>query len=300
MTTKKEGKEFQEYRKQWELATKMEILTEVPLHIDIELTNKCNLDCKMCWQNEEMTYSKGNMDFTLFKKIIDESVISGVKAIKLQSRGESTIYPKLFDAIKYAKKKGIMDIQITTNATMFKSSNNNDFLTSGLDLLIISIDNDHIESYNRLNKDKNYEEVVQNILNLLIERDNRKLKSPQIRLQITSATTDINPLVAKYKESFEKYVDYFTIDPYFLLSDNDGIVTNPRTTPCPYPWQRLVINYDGKVTVCCRDFNCSMIMGDIKNETLSQIWNSDKFNNFRELHSLGRRAEIDFCRICNS
>ncbi|MFW3341625.1 radical SAM/SPASM domain-containing protein [Aliarcobacter butzleri] len=291
--------EYKLYRQKWELATKMELLTEVPLHLDIELTNKCNLDCKMCWQNEHMTYPKGNMDVSLFKKIIDEAVFSGVKAIKLQSRGESTLHPNIIECISYAKNKGIIDIQLTTNATIFSNKINENLLISGLDLLIISIDSDHIESYNRIYKNKNYETVAANILDILQIRKNKNLKYPKIRIQVASGTEKLNPIVEKYIEDFRKYADTLNISPYFLLQDNNPKIENIKTTPCPYPWQRMVINYDGKVTVCCRDYNCTLIMGDITKQTIKDIWNSDKYDNFRNIHKEGKRNMINFCRICN-
>ncbi len=293
------NKDFIEYRKQWELATKREILTNVPLHLDIELTNICNLDCKMCWQNSEMTYKKGSMDFYLFKKIIDEAVTHGVKAIKMQSRGESALYTYLFDAIIYAKKRGILDIQLTTNATLFNKNNIDKFLSSGLDLLIISIDEDHIESYERLHKNEKYEVISKNILNLLKIKKERYSNLLKIRLQISSGTKELNPAIMNYRDVFEKYVDSFQISNYFLLNDSDKKIENPKKSPCSYPWQRMVINYDGLVTVCCKDFNCSMIMGDVKNNSLQEIWNSKEYINFRDMHISGKRDKIDFCRICN-
>jgi len=58
----------------------------------------------MCWQAKYLSYPKGYMDYNLFKKIIDDGSTNGVKAIKLQSRGESMLHPKIIDSIAYAKK----------------------------------------------------------------------------------------------------------------------------------------------------------------------------------------------------
>src|SRR5205085_2304623 len=41
-----------------------------PIHLDIESTSICNLDCPMC-PYPEMRIKKGNMTFDLFKNIID-------------------------------------------------------------------------------------------------------------------------------------------------------------------------------------------------------------------------------------
>ena len=41
--------------------------------IQFEVTNSCNLKCKMCPVNNGMKREKGFMDFNLFKKVLDEN-----------------------------------------------------------------------------------------------------------------------------------------------------------------------------------------------------------------------------------
>ena len=53
----------------------------------------------------------------LYKKIIDEISIMEVPSIKLNWRGEPLLHPNIFECIDYAKKKGILEVIINTNAT---------------------------------------------------------------------------------------------------------------------------------------------------------------------------------------
>ena len=133
-------KKFDDYRHYWTKAINTETLTNFPLHLDIELTSDCNLKCKMCWQYKDPNaFPRGMMKFELFKKIIDEGVKNGLCAIKLQSRGEAMMHPKIFEYSKYAKDNGIMDIHLTTNGTLFfKKRKIDELFNSGIDKLIFS------------------------------------------------------------------------------------------------------------------------------------------------------------------
>ena len=39
---------YDEYRKQWDEATKLNLVTDFPLQIDFELNYSCNFTCPMC------------------------------------------------------------------------------------------------------------------------------------------------------------------------------------------------------------------------------------------------------------
>ena len=111
---------FDAYRKLWPEAANYSILSSFPLHLDLELSGVCNFSCTSCFQNGLIEGPLGFMEYELFKKIIDEGVAKGLCAIKLQIRGESFLHPRIFDCIRYAKGKGVLDIQITTNGSRIK------------------------------------------------------------------------------------------------------------------------------------------------------------------------------------
>ena len=50
-----------------------------PKSVKIELTEKCNLNCKYCSTSMREGNGKNDMDFWLFQKITEDMRISGVK-----------------------------------------------------------------------------------------------------------------------------------------------------------------------------------------------------------------------------
>jgi radical SAM protein with 4Fe4S-binding SPASM domain len=72
-----------------------------------------------------------------------------------------------------------------------------------------------------------------------------------------------------------------------------------RYHPCSHLWFSLVIAYDGRVHLCCRDTEGDHVIGDTALEELEAIWNGEHFRNLRELHARGRYDEIPACAPCD-
>lgn len=64
---------------------------------------------------------------------------------------------------------------------------------------------------------------------------------------------------------------------------------------CDNAFRSIYILFDGKVCPCCMDFKRKYIFGNIKNSSITEIWNNDKYKNFRRLHEISRIA----CNLCN-
>ena len=58
------------------------------------------------------------------------------------------------------------------------------------------------------------------------------------------------------------------------------------------------MNFDGQVSVCCVDWSFGTIVGDLKTNTLDEIWNGEKLRAFRLTHLQGKRSTIPACAKC--
>jgi len=66
---------------------------------------------------------------------------------------------------------------------------------------------------------------------------------------------------------------------------------------CNYPSNYLIVNYKGEVVLCCNDFFCHHVFGDLKKENIIDVWNSTKFCTIRnELRS--GIFKYDICKLC--
>lgn len=296
---------YDQYRDAWGKAEAAKILTNFPIHLDIELTSECNLKCKMCWQYKDPeSIQKGMMKFELFKKIIDEGIDHGLCAIKLQSRGEAMMHPKIFEFSKYAKSKGVKDIQLTTNGTIFMKKNKiNQLFESGIDKLIFSIDKEHDESIKEIYKKK--KPIVRNYFNEIAEtKKKNKLTKPFLVVQTSiSENSDKDKIIKDLKKEF-KNANHFNLNEIYESTVEIKTKSNEKNKydyhPCSYLWTRMLIFWDGTTTTCCRDYKGQyMYLGDANKDSVLELWRSQKMTHFRKLHSEGNREKIKICENCD-
>jgi len=300
------NEKFKRYRSLWERAGKYDILTDYPLHLDIELSGICNLNCSFCFQNGLIQQPLGLMEMDLFKNIIDDGVEHGLCAIKLQIRGESFLHPKLFECIAYAKNKGVLDVQITTNGTLLKNSKLHELLNSGLDAIIFSIDSHHGNSYSQRNNTKNYSTVEQTIKELLKLRTRLGKERPWIRLQASIPQTDPDSFEQTRKYLIDKFpeADIVVVSRiYNYRNDIDAfpdLHTNYELHPCNYLMHRLSIFWNGIVTICCVDYNSQYQLGNIAFKSIQEMWLSAEMKKLRILHKENKRKIISLCKHCGA
>ena len=161
---------YWDYRKKWSEYPKSMHVSEFPLHLDIETTSYCNIECGMCPRTIQMKagndYLPGHdqeIPMPLYKKIIDESSENGLCSIKFQYLSEPLTDSMIIDRIKYAKQKGIFDTMFNTNATLLTEEMSYALLESGLDDIFFSVDSIIPEKFNKIRKGAEFNQVVENL-----------------------------------------------------------------------------------------------------------------------------------------
>ena len=73
-----------------------------PRQIQIEITNRCNMDCPMC-QREDLGIELEHMSWSHFTTVVDK--LGQHEYITLTGWGEPFIHPRVFDMIAYCKER---------------------------------------------------------------------------------------------------------------------------------------------------------------------------------------------------
>jgi len=300
-------KKWTQYRNLWRKVQNFEFLPDFPLHLDIELSAICNLKCEYCFQNGLLKTELGLMDSALFEKIIIEGVSKGLCAIKLQIRGESLLHPEIFELIKFAKVTGIMDIQLTTNATLLDDKMSDRILKSELDGIIFSVDSHHGVSFEQKKKNQFfYNNVEENIQKFLQKRNEKSIKRPWVRIRssIKNFDQDSYSITKRYLQKKFPLADIFIIGRIQnFKNDEDAfpdLKINYTIKPCNYLTTRLAIFWNGDVTTCCADYNNYFRLGNISDMTIQEIWLSKKIQKFRSIHLSGKRHSMAICKHCQA
>ena len=312
VSSQKNKIKFLNYRLRWKYLPKLHVVSSFPTHVDIETTNKCNLRCVMCshsFSSPEFRKSLGSMDVELARQIINEGSRKGMASIKLNWRGEPLLWKDhLVSTIKYAKERGIIEIILNTNGLLLDGDLSREIIMAGLDQIIISVDGDSEETYTKIRKGGDFDKLVGNIEKFLEIRDTLKVSKPLVRLQLVKMDTNIHE-VESFIKRWSNMVDSITFQDYTnrgegterLTKDENGLRKVGRRA-CPQIWQRIVVTWDGKVIMCCRDWDSKNVLGKLdysEGRDLEYFWRGEKLQNIRKLHLENRVNDITACSECS-
>ncbi len=270
-----------------------------PLTLAIESTAKCNLFCPMC-PRENIHFPARDMDLQLFKKILDEAKETLEFAVPY-GVGEPLLNPQIYDMIAYCREVGV-PTGISTNATVLTENAGRKLIEAGLDYIIFAFDGATPETFEKYRKGADFGKVRQNILNFL--RIKREMGSrifciiQMVRLRENQH--EISDLIRMWRV---EGIDEIRIKKDEVHNEGSAIPGDagsrpPAKHPCYLLWRGpMYIHYDGTVFPCCYIYPEQPI-GNIRRESLAQIWNSDRMLRLRQAHIDGELGEYKACQNC--
>lgn len=256
--------------------------------ITIETTNLCPSHCIMC-PRELYTQKLGIMDMDLFKKIIDDAAQSGAKTVDTCGYGDPFTDPLLFKRCQYVRER-IPDAKIYASSNCFLlTPDKYDDVIKYIDILKISFYGITKETFEKVHRGSiKFEKCLSNILGLL-----DKMKG----LDKKPYTIGLLTLVEENKHEIKDWINFWQPkldEVYVWTSHNYGGAKNYRKVDkskqktCGRPaGGPPYVHVDGKVGMCCFDFNGELIIGDIKNQTLDEIFHSEPYLKIKKAHETG-------------
>ncbi|NKB20010.1 MAG: hypothetical protein GKS01_05630 [Alphaproteobacteria bacterium] len=302
----KEGRppEYKKYREDWDRVPREKVELQFPIHLDIETTNICNLLCPMCPRTimvEQDEFSDlGRMTKAEYRNIIDEAVqYPEFKSIKLNYLGEPLVHKDVSWQVEYAKQAGVVDVMMNSNATALTKKVGEGLLNAGLDNLFVSFDAANPKDYEIQRAGTTLGRVIDNVYQFVKLRDEIN-PSCQIRISMVMYKDPY------WLEQFEaiKVIWKDLVDAvgygFFVEREPNKMGEYPevRDFHCAQPYQRMFLKYNGNVTICCVDDKDETIVGNWRNDKLTDVWNGPLYKEIRELHSSGRYYEMEMCRKC--
>jgi radical SAM protein with 4Fe4S-binding SPASM domain len=257
-----------------------------PLVLNIEPTNRRNSNCYICIRQKSRLRNQ-DLAFDLFKKAIDEVASHGkLIMINLHKNGEPLLNNNIFSMIGYIKDRNASKtVHFNTNGILLAKENVVKLMDSGIDDVTISIDASRRETYEKIKRVKGFEELENNIRNFFKIKNSNGKRSPHTRVKIMEYKDtwgEIDEFVRKWKD----IADEVQVTGVHNWSENiEGLETTDekkdRRYPCCLLWYELVINADGSVSPCQFDWKNEYILGNIKNNTIANMWNGEKIQNLR-------------------
>lgn len=278
---------------------KMERYKNLPFRVMIENTNICGADCIFC-PHRFMKREKGIMELELSKKIIDECKALGIEYVTIYGFGEPLLDPHFFERIKYAKSKGISRVTTNTNAGYLNDDNVKKILESRLDEIYISFDAATEEVYKKIRPGLEFSMVEKNILSLVKAKAKSKTNKPEIILSFVESslnTREVDKYIRKWKDKVDhisiSLIHNWTGDIEFEESSNEG-----RRDPCRLLWTDMVISWNGDVPLCCNDYENKVLLGNINERSIQEIWSGLQLEQIRQWHLEKDFTKSLICKNC--
>jgi len=272
----------------------LRIIEKRPWNIHLETTNICNSNCVFC-AYPLMKRQKKIMSSEIFNKVLDDYCKIGGGEISFLGDAEPTTDPAFIARIKAARKRPqIKDITTITNGILFDKIGFENFLTSGINRVQISVG-----AFDK-----------ENILNLL--KTNSELGCP-VEIKIAFRTTlsmkqTLNLVdyqeMKKYPHKVEFNTDFHSWGGKVKKENLPGgiIFREPvplrEQVPCFLLYDGPIIYPDGKFGLChCQDIDADseLVVGNIMNHSLLELWQSEKVKCIRE-----RFYKKDYPALCRN
>ncbi len=296
------------------LILKKPIVWGIPPILMIEPTNICNLKCPLCPSgNGSLKRKKGYMEFSLFKKLIDE-IKEKTSMVVLWNQGEPFLNKEFLRMVKYASSQKLFTL-VSSNLNIMPSAE--EIIDSGLDSIIVSLDGVTQETYNQYRVNGSLEKVMENVKKLIKAKKKANSKIPYIRWQFLvmkhneNEISEIRRLAKEIgvdklelksiqiysKEDIENFLPKNPKYRRYNISDGDFELKFTFKNRCKRLWTDPVVNWNGEISVCCFDKDIQFKVGNIKEKSLQSIWKNSAFQKMRS-GILKNRAQFDMCRNC--
>ena len=296
------------------LLLKKSVVWGFPPVVMIEPTDVCNLKCPLCPSgNGKLKRAKGFMDFSLFKKIIDEIKEKSFSVV-LWNQGEPFLNKDFYQMLSYASKAKLFTMTSTNGNVEIDADK---LVQSGLKSLIISLDGATQETYNKYRINGELSKVIENVKNIVAAKKKFRSDFPILRWQFLVMKHNEHEIEQIKKLAKQLQVDRLELKSVQIYSKEDIEIFLPKNPKfrrykikgnnfelkygiknrCRRIYSETVVNWNGEIAVCCFDKDIDFKVGNVKNKSISEIWKNVNYQKMRN-RILKNRKSIPMCRNC--
>lgn len=299
----------------------VETTEKCPFHVQLHLTNRCNLKCKHCYEGERTQIEEWNYNelISLIEQLEDTFVKWNVDGEISLVGGEPTLYPYLSDIMyRIHQSESIKRFAILTNGVYFSSELMEAILITK-PTVQISIDGTTEEKHDFIRGKGNFAKAIANIKKLVNEgiqvfvhyviskytvpitwefiEAMKELGVKQLTFSrdVPIGFSDTSMMLDKDEihcvfEQLKEFSDRLIDSSMSINTSRPLWACYGKSGRCPVGIQTLTILQDGTALPCRR---LPIPIGNVKNESVFSIWYNSKI-----LWDLRKRNEINICGNC--
>jgi radical SAM protein with 4Fe4S-binding SPASM domain len=305
----KHGERFAAYRAEYRRTLNADrdgFVPDQPISVTTELVNRCNLTCSMCYTANH-SEPKATISLEDIEKIVRWDGKTPLACASFGMGSEALLYKNIRQALKSAKDAGVMDIFLFTNGTLLTPDLSAFLVSEGVSRVFVSLDAATPETYARIRGKDALPQIEANIHALLAEKARQGSELPIVRVSFC-----VQPENRHEQQAFlEKWRDLVDRVDFQVLWDHDKVdearayaAAPPDAPPalprmeafCHYPFSYLSIWANGDVSPCCNFYGKALVLGNVKTDSLPDIWKGEALAALRRGFLDGDPHPV--CRTC--
>lgn len=290
--------------------------------IQIELTNACQASCLMC-SHRNMKRPVTHMNLDLLNKVVDESldITKDPYFVGICGIGEPLLHPQIKEALRIVRR--LPRLALGTNGQALTKEKRECLIETQFDDLTLSLDAISPDTHVFMRPGLSFTTVMENTIDLFkelrkVERFWRKI---YIQLIVTeknvheiipftdywlTKTKDLEGVVVFIKPMYQwpGLDNPFYPGPTVEIKENPRVLWGPvngdtsfRGT-CDLFNDWVMIQSDGAYQPCCMNVEDDYQIGNVKDHTILELYQSEKMNEYRRLFREKQFDSIPFCRGC--
>ncbi|MDR2440615.1 MAG: radical SAM protein [Planctomycetaceae bacterium] len=304
-------------------------LKSCPKRLVFELTNVCNLRCKMCGRND------ADFSATIFNtEWIDKfaGILNTIEEVTLMGWGEPTMHPEFIKILERLNQYSVRKYFCTNGQKLSELQLFNAIFDCKVDVMAVSLDG-AVAVTNDSIRGKSFYNVINSLKNIVQERIKRSTKIPYINFVFTAMRSNFREIPALIRLTGELGIEEVKV--VFLTAFNNEMETeilygrmdevkqifeesikvaselniriklphvqgeDPSGSrshkPCYTAWRDLFIGSDGFVRPCMSTPIKFFHIDECKD--FEEIWNHPSYQYFRTIIN-NTENEPDSCKHC--
>lgn len=270
--------------------------------LKIELSKGCNRKCDFCGI---ATSCHGRMNEETFRNTI-AGAPNTVKRVEFILHGEPTLNENIYLYSELAREKfPLSQITVLSNTEIYRKKGIEKFIAlwdSGVTLVQADLYDKEHALWFLAEIEKNLGEFEKRGIKIFDYYKDRinpfHFRGPRKKMLI---------LTKEYEGLNNQYIctrDFHNFGgnlPYRKWKDYSDLTYQdlPMEKICTEPLKYISVWYNGDITLCCRDGGMGVVLGNVNQDNLTEVWQGKDFQVLRNILYNGHRSWVLPCILCN-
>jgi radical SAM protein with 4Fe4S-binding SPASM domain len=257
-----------------------------PWSVQLQTTSICEPLCRFCPQRAISGLPHGQMDLSLFRRVVDECMgHDELVGLSLSLQNEPLSDPRLDGLVRYAagQRRNRATVGIVTNGVKLTPPRLAELERAGLDRIQINVQASR-EEYEQLTRQPDWYGFQRDLSQL--ERCRSAVEVSVVRVKLSRRRAHPHHYAPPFGEGE-------------VLGGQLRRLLRRALAACPIPFYQANILFNGDVIICSHDWERQVVLGNVREQSLASVWNSEHANRIRRAWLRHRERNLPSCVHCS-